>query len=126
MREAVVRRAPQVLAWFDDRERSATDLLLQEGVRSNSVWDARLGFIEDTLGKLTAAVSGIQSYIIFIVRDSRKADYEGARAAGLHTLLLERSGDSPAAGASHVIANLEELLVWLESGASSPRQSISD
>ena len=56
MREAVVRRAPQVLAWFDSKERSVTDLLLQEGVRSNSVWDARLGFIEDSLGKLTAAL----------------------------------------------------------------------
>jgi ring-1,2-phenylacetyl-CoA epoxidase subunit PaaC len=56
MREAVVRRVPQVLAWFDSKERSTTDLLLQEGVRSSSVWDARLGFIEDTLSKLTAAL----------------------------------------------------------------------
>lgn len=79
MREALVRRAPQVLAWFDDRDRSVTDLLLQEGVRSNSVWDARLGFIEDSLGKLTAALGMSDEELIAIMGQGLEADWDGRR-----------------------------------------------
>ncbi len=79
MRESVVRRVPQVLAWFDSRERSATDLLLQEGVRSNSVWDARLGFIEDSLGKLTAALGMTDDELMSIMQQAGPNKWDSIR-----------------------------------------------
>lgn len=79
MREAVVRRAPQVLAWFDSQDRSGTDLLLQEGVRSSSVWDARLGFIEDSLGKLTAALDISDEELTAIMEQGLEGDWDSAR-----------------------------------------------
>jgi 1,2-phenylacetyl-CoA epoxidase catalytic subunit len=79
MREAVVRRVPQVLAWFDSKERSATDLLLQEGVRSNSVWDARLGFIEDSLGKLTAALGMSDEELLVIMNSGGNTQWDSIR-----------------------------------------------
>ena len=84
MREAVLRRVPQVLAWFDSKERAVTDLLLQEGVRSNSVWDARLGFIEDSLGKLTAALGMSDEELMALMeqRGTGKWDPVRRRTAG--------------------------------------------
>ena len=79
MREAVVRRAPQVLAWFDSKNRSGTDVLLQEGVRSSSVWDARLGFIEDSLGKLTAALGLSDEELTAIMEQGLEGGWDGAR-----------------------------------------------
>ena len=79
MREAMVRRAPQVLAWFDNRDRSGTDLLMQEGVRSSSVWDARLGFIQDSLGKLTAALGMSDEELIAIMEQGLEGDWDGTR-----------------------------------------------
>lgn len=79
MREAVKLRAPQVLAWFDSKERSVTDLLLQEGVRSNSVWDARLGFIEDSLGKLTAALGMSDEELTAVMERGLEGDWDGLR-----------------------------------------------
>jgi ring-1,2-phenylacetyl-CoA epoxidase subunit PaaC len=79
MREAMVRRAPQVLAWFDSKDRSGTDLLMQEGVRSNSVWDARLGFIEDSLGKLTAALGMSDEELIAIMDQGLEGDWDSTR-----------------------------------------------
>lgn len=46
------------------------------------------------------------------VGDSEHADYRGARNAGLSALLLDRFAVH---AGTHVIANLEELLVWLDS-----------
>jgi len=87
MREAVVRRAPQVLAWFDNKERSVTDLLLQEGVRSNSVWDARLGFIEDSLGKLTAALGMSDEELTTIMGKGVDAEWDAVRRRSAGTVL---------------------------------------
>jgi ring-1,2-phenylacetyl-CoA epoxidase subunit PaaC len=87
MREAVVRRAPQVLAWFDSKERSVTDLLLQEGVRSNSVWDARLGFIEDSLGKLTAALGMSDEELTTIMEKGVDAEWDAVRRRSVGTVL---------------------------------------
>jgi 1,2-phenylacetyl-CoA epoxidase catalytic subunit len=89
MREAVVRRAPQVLAWFDSKERSVTDLLLQEGVRSNSVWDARLGFIEDSLGKLTAALGMSDEELTTIMGQGVSGEWDGVRRRTAGTSLPE-------------------------------------
>jgi len=79
MREAVVRRVPQVLAWFDSKERSTTDLLLQEGVRSSSVWDARLGFIEDSLSKLAAALDMSDEEITAIMEQGEPGSWDSIR-----------------------------------------------
>jgi ring-1,2-phenylacetyl-CoA epoxidase subunit PaaC len=87
MREAVVRRAPQVLAWFDSKERSVTDLLLQEGVRSNSVWDARLGFIEDSLGKLTAALGMSDEELTTIMGQGVSGEWDAVRRRTAGTTL---------------------------------------
>jgi 1,2-phenylacetyl-CoA epoxidase catalytic subunit len=87
MREAVVRRAPQVLAWFDSKERAVTDLLLQEGVRSNSVWDARLGFIEDSLGKLTAALGMSDEELTTIMEKGVDAEWDAVRRRSAGTVL---------------------------------------
>ena len=87
MREAVVRRAPQVLAWFDSKERSVTDLLLQEGVRSNSVWDARLGFIEDSLGKLTAALGMSDEELTTIMGKGVDTEWDAVRRRSVGTVL---------------------------------------
>ena len=87
MREAVVRRAPQVLAWFDSRERSATDLLMQEGVRSSSVWDARLGFIEDSLGKFTAALGISDEELTAIMASGLDGEWDGIRRRTRGTIL---------------------------------------
>jgi len=87
MCEAVVRRAPQVLAWFDSRERSAIDLLMQEGVRSSSVWDARLGFIEDSLGKLTAALGISDQELTAIMESGLDGEWDGIRRRTRGTIL---------------------------------------
>ena len=87
MREAVVRRAPQVLAWFDSKERSVTDLLLQESVRSNSVWDARLGFIEDSLGKLTAALGMSDEELTTIMGQGVSGEWDAVRRRTAGTTL---------------------------------------
>jgi ring-1,2-phenylacetyl-CoA epoxidase subunit PaaC len=79
MREAVLLRAPQVLAWFDNKERSGTDVLLQEGVRSTSVWDARLGFIEDSLGKLTAALGISDEELTTIMEQGLEGSWDAVR-----------------------------------------------
>ena len=87
MREALVHRAPQVLSWFDSRERSAIDLLLQEGVRSSSVWDARLGFIEDSLGKLTAALGISDDELTAIMETGLDGDWDSTRRRTAGTIL---------------------------------------
>ena len=87
MREAVVRRAPQVLAWFDSKNRSGTDLLLQENVRSNSVWDARVGFIEDSLGKLTTALGMSDEDLIAIMEQGVEGEWDGLRRRVTGTIL---------------------------------------
>jgi len=79
MREALLRRAPQVLAWFDSKERAVTDILLQEGVRSNSMWDARLGFIEDSLGKLTAALGMDDAELTAIMEQHIDGEWDETR-----------------------------------------------
>ncbi len=89
MREAVVRRAPQVLAWFDSRERSVTDILLQEGVRSNAVWDARLGFVEDSLGKLTAALGMSDEELTGIMERGLDREWDGVRRRSVGTAVPE-------------------------------------
>jgi 1,2-phenylacetyl-CoA epoxidase catalytic subunit len=87
MREALVRRLPQVLAWFDSRERSVTDLLLQEGVRSNSVWDARLGFIQDSLGKFTAALGITDEELTSIMQQGLDGEWDDIRRRTTGTTL---------------------------------------
>ncbi len=87
MREAMVRRAPQVLAWFDNKDRSGTDLLLQEEVRSNSVWDARLGFIEESLGKLTAALGMSDEELTSIMEQGLNSDWDSARRCASGAIL---------------------------------------
>jgi ring-1,2-phenylacetyl-CoA epoxidase subunit PaaC len=87
MREAMVRRAPQVLAWFDNKDRSGTDLLLQEGVRSSSVWDARLGFIEDSLGKLTAALGMSDEELTTIMEQGVDGDWDSTRRRASGSIL---------------------------------------
>jgi ring-1,2-phenylacetyl-CoA epoxidase subunit PaaC len=79
IREAVLRRVPQVLAWFDSKERAVTDLLLQEGVRSNSVWDARLGFIEDSLGKLTTALGMSDEELVVLMEQGGAGKWDPVR-----------------------------------------------
>lgn len=79
IKEAVVRRVPQVLAWFDSKERSGTDLLLQEGVRSSSVWDARLGFVEESLGKLANAVGMTDEELTSIMEQGLEGDWDSTR-----------------------------------------------
>ncbi len=79
MREALLRRAPQVLAWFDSKERSTTDLLLQEGVRSNAVWDARLGFIEDSLSKFAAALEMSDDELTALMQQGLEGEWDATR-----------------------------------------------
>ncbi|MEP1473032.1 MAG: Phenylacetic acid catabolic protein [Halieaceae bacterium] len=79
IKEAVIRRVPQVLAWFDSKERSGTDLLLQEGVRSSSVWDARLGFVEESLGKLANAVGMTDEELTSIMEQGLEGDWDSIR-----------------------------------------------
>lgn len=79
MREAAVRRAPEVLAWFDSKERSTADPLLKEGVRSNSVWDARTGFLEDSLGKLTAALGMSDAELTAVMEQGVQGEWDSLR-----------------------------------------------
>ncbi len=79
MREAIVRRAPQVLAWFDSKERSVTDILAQESVRSQSVWDGRIGFIEESLGKLTAALNMSDTELTAIMEAGPASEWDSLR-----------------------------------------------
>ncbi|MEP4149238.1 MAG: Phenylacetic acid catabolic protein [Halioglobus sp.] len=87
MREAMLRRAPQAIAWFDHKDRSGTDLLLQEGVRSSSVWDARLGFIEESLGKLTAALGMSDEEITSIMEQGLEGEWDSTRRRSADSIL---------------------------------------
>ncbi len=71
--------------------------------------------------RLALANLGVTPSRALHVGDDRWADYEGARAAGLQALLLKRAGEGGIAGTGGVVADLEELLVRLESGALSAR-----
>ena len=53
--------------------------MLQEGVRSSSVWDARLGFIEDSLGKLTAALGMSDAELTTIMEQGLDGDWDSNR-----------------------------------------------
>ena len=49
---ALPARLSMVLAWFGSQEYSNCDPLLAEGVRSASLWEARLSFVEEVYNKL--------------------------------------------------------------------------
>ena len=59
---ALAKRLPQALAWFGSEQQSSADLLLEEGIRSGSVWSARSKFLDDIAGKLAPhiGVSGAE------------------------------------------------------------------
>ncbi|MGI9283866.1 MAG: Phenylacetic acid catabolic protein [Pseudomonadales bacterium] len=79
IRDAVLKRAPQVLAWFGSKEQSDNDLLLADGLRSSSVWDARLGFVEDTLSKFIAELGLSDAQIQTLVAQDVDADWDSRR-----------------------------------------------
>ncbi|MEP0200867.1 MAG: Phenylacetic acid catabolic protein [Halioglobus sp.] len=87
MREALKRRAPQALAWFDNKERSTSDLLLQETVRSTSVWDARLSFIQDSLGKFTSALGISDEDLTAIMGSELDGDWDSNRRRTVGTTI---------------------------------------
>ncbi|MEO6326840.1 MAG: HAD-IA family hydrolase [Thermoanaerobaculia bacterium] len=58
-------------------------------------------------------LAGVSPDCVLHVGDSRDEDYEGARAAGLHALLLDRSGR--AGTAVPTIRSLDEIAAWLRS-----------
>ena len=68
---------------------SGTDVLLQEGVRSSSVWDARLGFIEDSLGKLTAALDMSDEELTAIMGQGLEGNWDAVRRRTRDTALPE-------------------------------------
>ncbi|MFK7731825.1 MAG: Phenylacetic acid catabolic protein [Pseudomonadales bacterium] len=79
IRDSVLKRAPQVLAWFGSKERSDNDALLKDGIRSSSVWDARLGFIEDTLSKFLAEFGITDDQLSAMVGQSNGDDWDEYR-----------------------------------------------
>ncbi len=87
MREAVKRRAPAVLAWFDSKERAASDLLLQDNVRSSSVWDARLNFIQDSFGKLTAVLGISDEDLTSIMNTGLDGEWDANRRRTVGTTI---------------------------------------
>ena len=56
MRDAMQTRLPTALRWFDDQARSDSDDLRSSGIRSSSVAEAKMAFIETTISKLMAAL----------------------------------------------------------------------
>ena len=50
------KRLPLALAWFGSEQQSAADMLLEQGIRTASVWSARGRFLNDVMEKLLAPV----------------------------------------------------------------------
>lgn len=55
-KEALKLRLPSTLAWFGSEAESSSDPLISEGIRKQSVWDARAVFVEDVLNKLSTVL----------------------------------------------------------------------
>ena len=53
---ALTKRLPQVLTWFGSERQSASDLLIEKGIRTVSVWSARERFLDDIMEKLSASI----------------------------------------------------------------------
>ena len=51
--QALVRRLPRALEWFGSAQQSSADLLLEEGLRAESIWSARENFFNDIVEKLS-------------------------------------------------------------------------
>lgn len=49
---ALVKRLPQALAWFGSEQQSSADSLLEQGLRTESIWSARSKFLDDIAAKL--------------------------------------------------------------------------
>ena len=49
---ALMKRLPQALAWFGSEQQSSADVLLEQGLRTESVWSARAKFLDDISAKL--------------------------------------------------------------------------
>ena len=49
---ALIKRLPQALAWFGSEQQSSDDSLLEQGLRTESVWSARSKFLDDITAKL--------------------------------------------------------------------------
>ena len=82
---ALIKRLPQVLAWFGSERQSADDLLLEEGLRTESVWSARTKFIQDIAEKLsphtdvsTDQLTDIAGQVLPEDRDSRRRRRAGS------------------------------------------------
>ena len=60
---ALPARLSMVLAWFGSQEYSNCDPLLAEGVRSASLWEARLSFVEEVYNKLVTMLEIDESLI---------------------------------------------------------------
>jgi putative hydrolase of the HAD superfamily len=67
--------------------------------------------------RIAASGLGIEPSAVLHVGDRLREDYEGARAAGMHALWLDRRGNGEAAGdridPSHVISGLHGIEAWL-------------
>ena len=57
---ALINRLPRALTWFGSEQQSSADLLLEQGLRTESVWSARAKFLDDVAGKL-APHTGVSS-----------------------------------------------------------------
>lgn len=58
--QALIKRLPQALAWFGTEQQSSADLLLEQGLRTESVWSAKAKLLDDIAGKL-APHTGVSS-----------------------------------------------------------------
>lgn len=117
LRRLATRGSPvAVVSNFDSRlppilRDHGLEPLFAEIVFSTGVGTAKPnpGIFQHALNKL-----GVLPERAVHIGDSREADYEGAKAAGLEGLLLKRSQEPEIAHRDHVIGDLGQLLPWLE------------
>ncbi len=50
--QSMVKRLPQVLAWFGSEPQSSADVLVEQGLRTESTWSARSKLLDDITAKL--------------------------------------------------------------------------
>jgi 1,2-phenylacetyl-CoA epoxidase catalytic subunit len=71
-KEALQNRLPKVLSWFGSEEMAENDILLKEGIRTQSAWDARQNFIENVLNKLADIIELTDSELSELMENSNK------------------------------------------------------
>ena len=96
---ALMKRLPQALAWFGSEQQSSADSLLEQGLRTESVWSARSKFLDDVAGKLaphtgisSAELDGIAAQALPENRDPLSRRQQGSKIpAGLWESVIPTS-----------------------------------